>query len=522
MTSSDPIIDIDPKVVQREFKRTLLGEGLIMGFSHMWDEKNQRMWPGLMEKILDLDADFFGHLGGPGVWVHDYHWKNCIGPMEKRKDPTPRFHHFDQMNGLVGTHEYGLMLESYRRAIDREVIGSIQVNIMTGTAKEAADWVEYMNGSPKSKWGSVRVDQGHRKPFNVQYWELGNQPHFTFANVGRLTGVEYSKRVREFTTIMKQRDPTIKVTAYLPFFGFDGTIPEAMKLGSAIDGVPGERGKDKPTWTELVLKEAGEIIDALDWHWYGAANTRVHNYEYVMSSAYQGLLPNIQRAREVVNQSALSDEARERLSRFVCPEYGAISNNSPIAETATALYGAVANSRLMHLFLTLDDLDYAARFGLFAPYPEPPLVNEVRTPYMALFGRTDGSDFLGTAIYQMKLLWAKAYLPKVVSADVKNTPVYSTGVPVLDVTALRSNNGQSLNLVLTNTGKVPIQPQIELKDFKPDPDARQLSISGDLHDDNRWDSRTKIQIEGGDIQVGQKFSLSLPPNSITAVLMSQS
>ena len=515
-------ITVEYKNVQRAFKRTLLGEGLIMGFSYMWDQQNQRMWPGLMEKIKALDADFFGHLGGPGVWVHDYHWKECIGPMEKRKDPTPRFHHFDEMNGLTGTHEYGMMLEEYRHAIGREVLGSIQVNIMTGTAEEAADWVEYMNGSPKTKWGSVRADQGHREPFNVQYWELGNQPHYTFANVGRLTGVEYSKRVRKFTMAMKQRDPNIKVTAYLPFFAFDGTVAEAAKLGTYIEGVPGAPGKERPTWTELVLQEAGDIIDALDWHWYGAVNTRYHSYEYIMSSVFDGLHPNIERARKVIKESAPTDEARERLSQLVCPEYGAISNNSPVGETATTIYGAVANSRLLHYFLTRDDLRYAARFGLFAPYPEPKMINDVRTPYMALFGRTDGSDFMGTAIYEMKLLWARAYLPQVVSANMANSPEFSTKVPVLDVSALRSTDRESLNLILTNTGNQSLDPQIEIKDFKPESVARLLMISGDLYDDNRWDSRTKVSIQENQIQVGQKFRLTLPPNSIAAVLMKQS
>ncbi|MBI4768193.1 MAG: hypothetical protein HY787_26955, partial [Deltaproteobacteria bacterium] len=63
-------IMVRAKKVKRDFLRTLLGEGLIMGFGYMWDEKNRQIWPGLMEKILQLKSDFFGHLGGPGIWVH--------------------------------------------------------------------------------------------------------------------------------------------------------------------------------------------------------------------------------------------------------------------------------------------------------------------------------------------------------------------------------------------------------------------------------------------------------------------
>jgi alpha-N-arabinofuranosidase len=512
-------IKIRAHEVQRKFLRTLLGEGLIMGFAYMWDEKHQRMWPGLMEKIKELKSDFFGHLGGPGIWVHDYHWKNVIGPMEKRTNPTSRFRGFDSINGLTGTHEYGLMLEEYRKATNRDILGSVQVNIMTGTPEEAADWVEYMNGSPKTKWGAVRAENGHREPFGVQYWELGNQPHYTFFNIGRLTGVEYSKRVRAFTLAMKQRDPSINVTAYLPFFAFDGTVEEALNIGTAIEGVPGGAGSSGSTWGQLVLKEAGDIIDAMDYHWYGAVNSRAKGYEFVMTSAYEGLLPNIERARELVREHSPTDEARERLSTFVCPEYGGLSNNGPIHDTATALFGAVANSRLLHFFCTLDDLRYAARFGLFAPYPEPSMVREMRIPYAAIHGREDGSDFMGTAIYEMKRLWAKAHHPQIVLAEAAGVPTFSNGVPVMDVTATKSENGRSLNLVMTNTSLNELHPAISIEGFSPAPEANQLMLNGDLNDDNRWEHRNNVVIQESEIQADTSFTLTLPPHSITAVLM---
>jgi alpha-N-arabinofuranosidase len=521
LPESELKILIQAKKIKRDFLRALLGEGLIMGFGYMWDEKNRRMWPGLMEKILPLKSDFFGHFGGPGIWVHDYHWKKVIGPMEKRNDPTPRFHGLDSINGLVGTHEYGLMLEEYRRATGRDILGSIQVNIMTGTPEEAADWVEYMNGSPGTRWGGIRTENGRRDPFRVQYWELGNQPHYTFFNVGRLTGVEYAKRVRAFTSAMKQRDPSIKVTAYLPFFAFDGSVEEALKLGTAIEDVPGGPGSSGLTWTRLVLKEAGDIIDALDYHWYGAVNSRAVSYEFIMSSAFKGLLPNIERARAMVRQYAPTDEARERLSTFVCPEYGGLSNNPPGAQTATALFGAVASSRLLHFFFSLDDLRYAARFGLFAPYPEPSMPYEMRIPYPAIHGRADGSDFIGTAIYEMKRLWALTHQPKIITADVAGTPTFSNGVSVLDVTAMGSDNGQVLSLVLTNTGQKKLRPTITVQDFKPSPWSRHLVVSGDLNDDNRWGTRNQVAIQETEILVDSRFTLPLPPHSITALIMKQ-
>ena len=64
-----------------------------------------------------------------------------------------------------------------------------------------------------------------------------------------------------------------------------------------------------------------------------------------------------------------------------------------------------------------------------------------------------------------------------------------------------------------------LAPIIQLKNFKPEPEAQQLMISGDLLDDNSWDTRTKVAIAESNLAVNQEFPLTLPPNSITAVLM---
>lgn len=222
-----------------------------------------------------------------------------------------------------------------------------------------------------------------------------------------------------------------------------------------------------------------------------------------------------------MREYAPSDEARERLSRFVCPEYGGLSNNPPGIETGTAVYGAVANSRLLHLFSTLDDLGYAARFGLFAPYPEPKMAQEMRTPYPAIHGRADGSDFLGTAVYEMKRLWARAYQPRIVAAEAVGSPTFSSGIKVLDATAMRSDDGRDLSLVLTNTGQTELRPTIAVQDFKPAPTAKKLLVTGALEDDNRWEHRSTVVIQESDIPAGPSFALQLPPHSITAVMMKE-
>jgi len=51
----------------------------------------------------------------------------------------------------------------------------IVVNFGTMNAQDAADLVEFCNGPVTSKWGHIRDSLGHPEPFNVKYWEIGNE-----------------------------------------------------------------------------------------------------------------------------------------------------------------------------------------------------------------------------------------------------------------------------------------------------------------------------------------------------------
>jgi hypothetical protein len=104
------------------------------------------------------------------------------------------------------------------------------VNFGSGTAEEAARWVEYVNIKKKA---------------NVRYWEIGNEIYGNWHNYydkyGKYGGDVYGKRAREFIVAMKKVDPTIKV---------------------AVVGVlEGE-------WNEKALKHTADIADALVVHHY--------------------------------------------------------------------------------------------------------------------------------------------------------------------------------------------------------------------------------------------------------------
>ena len=54
--------------------------------------------------------------------------------------------------------------------------GVVTANFATGTPAEAAAFVQYMTGAPgSSPWADRRVASGHRAPYDVPWWEVGNE-----------------------------------------------------------------------------------------------------------------------------------------------------------------------------------------------------------------------------------------------------------------------------------------------------------------------------------------------------------
>src|SRR5690554_5401521 len=225
--ASSVTIEVDGSDVTHETNDQILGEAVWAGYqAYSWDFEKKRLYPEAQRLISELRMGLLGHYPGVGVITHDFHWKNVIGPVESRRDPTPRQKSFDTPRLIrFGPDEYGQLLEQYRREVNPSAEGSIQVNIVNGTAEEAADWVEYMNAPNDGSnpgggtdWARVRAENGHPEPYRIKYWEFGNEPHFTAEEIGHLTADEYAKRSREFSRTMKARDPSVEVMAYVNTF----------------------------------------------------------------------------------------------------------------------------------------------------------------------------------------------------------------------------------------------------------------------------------------------------------------
>jgi alpha-L-arabinofuranosidase len=148
---------------------------------HTW--KNHGLRADLAEALDSLRPRFLRFPGGCWVegddFAHMNHWKHTIGDIDTRT-PLWNIWGYNATNGL-GYHEYLQLAED----LGAEPLFCINAGIshkevtpldqMGQWVQDALDAIEYANGAEGSLWGSLRAKNGHPKPFNLKFMEIGNE-----------------------------------------------------------------------------------------------------------------------------------------------------------------------------------------------------------------------------------------------------------------------------------------------------------------------------------------------------------
>lgn len=174
----------------------------------------------LAQVIADLKPRFVRFPGG--CLVHGYglnnmyRWPQTIGPVEQRRS-QPNLWGYHQSMGL-GYFEYFQFCED----IGAEPVPVVPAGVccqnadhqggtgqrglpmeeMPAYVQEVLNLVEWANGPPDSKWGSLRAAAGHPEPFHLRYIAVGNEEHITPV---------FRERFRMIYEALRQRHPEITV-----------------------------------------------------------------------------------------------------------------------------------------------------------------------------------------------------------------------------------------------------------------------------------------------------------------------
>jgi len=156
------------------------------------------LWRPDVVKALQSSKPYIVRFGGSTI--ETFEWTDTIGNSDKRAPFSD-----DPWGGLqdnfVGPEETVQLIKH----VGAEPLISVR---WTGRGpQDAANEVEYFNGSAETKWGRLRAENGHPAPYNVKYWEVGNEVGGT---------PEYDASVTAFAEAMLRVDPSIKILSSDP------------------------------------------------------------------------------------------------------------------------------------------------------------------------------------------------------------------------------------------------------------------------------------------------------------------
>jgi alpha-N-arabinofuranosidase len=456
-----PTITVDTGRLVRPVPIQLFGTNVewIYSANGLWDAGKNVLNPSVIQTARKSGISTIRFPGG--IFADFYHWRDGVGPIASRPS---RQHSPSDKNvspNFVGTHE----IADVARQVGAELL--LQVNIITGTPEEAAEWVAYSN-SPNHP---ERSRNGSPQPFNVRYWEIGNESYMRGDNEAHRTGFlsprEYADRFLRFVTAMKRVDPSIKV------------------------GAIGGRNFDKysfvtdQNWNSIVLGRAGSAIDFFAVHNAYApvvASMSRRSTEDVYRAMFAFPLQvqrNLQDLEKEIESAAGPENARR--IRIAVTEWGPyfhVIPSDPYLDHVKTLGSAIYAADIFATFLKTSKTDFANFFKLtdvawlgwmgFDGVPKPVLLA------LDMFRNHFGTQLVETTVASP-------------TYDSPETGMVAAerGVPSISAVSSLSADGKRLFVIAINKDlSSTLETDIVVKTGKPAQTLNVWSISGPSIDSN--------------------------------------
>lgn len=237
---------IAPRFVLRNTTSTPVSLAQVSLFPPTYKKVENGFRIDLMDRMAQMNPKFLRFPGGnylEGNTLNDYFpWKTTLGPIEGR--PGHRSPWGYRSTDGMGLAEFLRWCEDLRAKPVLAVYAGYALNGQyTKPGPDLVKWVdyaleeiEYLIGGPETKWGAARIKNGHPKPYDLEYVEVGNEDGFDKSG-------SYPERFNQFFDAIKAKYPKIKVIA-------------------------STGGKD---WLGAKFPITARPVDAVDEHYYSTA-----------------------------------------------------------------------------------------------------------------------------------------------------------------------------------------------------------------------------------------------------------
>jgi alpha-N-arabinofuranosidase len=434
-----------------------------------------------------------------GCFADEYHWRDGIGPRDKR--PSMINTHWGGVveDNRFGTHEFMDLVEQL--GTDAYVTG----NVGSGTPQEMMEWVEYMTSDAISPMANLRRQNGREKPWRLPYFGIANEP---WGCGGNMRPEYYADEFRRYSTFVKDYDRTKPISRIAA-----GANAEDYK------------------WTEVLMSVAGSRMDGLSLHYYtlptGNWGTKGSATQFDEKLWFSTLSRTLRMDELIAKHAAAMDRAEAEATPgrgpggskkvgLVVDEWGTWYDQEPGSQPGflyqqNSLRDALVAALNLHIFQRHADRVTMANIAQ--------TVNVLQAMIL-----TDKEKMLRTPTYwvfeMLKVHQGGTFLPVELQS-----PDYVFGqekIPMVSASATRAADGSATHLSLANTSPAqPVKLSVKLAGFTPKSVAGRILTAAAMNAHNTFDARDAVQpgaFDGATVK-GDILEVKLPAKAVVVLTL---
>jgi alpha-N-arabinofuranosidase len=436
-----------------------------------------------------------------GCFADEYHWKDGIGPREKR--PSMINTHWGGVveDNSFGTHEFMDLVELL--GTDAYITG----NVGSGTPQEMMEWVEYMTSDAISPMANLRRQNGREKPWRLPYFGIANEP---WGCGGNMRPEYYADEYRRYNTFVKNHDrskPIYRIAA-------------------------GANSQDY-RWTEVLMSVAGRRMDGLSLHYYTlptgnwAAKGSATRFD---EGQWFSTLQRTLRMDELITKHAeIMDKAEAEMRSGPRRRPGADERVGLVVDEWGTWYDVEPGSEPGFLYQqnTLRDALVAAlNFHVFHRHADRVVMANIAQTVNVLQAMilTDEEKMLRTPTYWVFEMFKVHQGGRLLPVELQS-PDYALGpekIPMLSASATRAADGSAVHLSLANTSPAQaLTLTVELAGLAAKSVTGRILTARAMNAHNTFEAKDAVQPALFDAAAlaGDTLEVKLPAKSVVVLAL---
>ncbi|WP_343228838.1 alpha-L-arabinofuranosidase C-terminal domain-containing protein [Sphingobium sp. D43FB] len=438
-----------------------------------------------------------------GCFADEYHWRDGVGPRAKRAVTVNGSWGNALEKNDFGTDEFFDFLNQ----IESEAY--ISVNMGSGSAKEAADWMAYMTADPGTTAGAERAANGHREPYRVKFLGIGNESWSCGGAYSADYYVDEMKRYARFTRNLNIQQQ-----------GTDNPAGGSVAGTDPMQRIAVGPGSLDTAYTEAVMK----AWKGHDWSW-SIEGLSMHNYTWMSWPPSFSSIDFGEREYAMLIKDTLKMEDMIRVHSAVMDKYDPAKKVPLVIDEWGVWLAKLPGSRdgFLHQQNSIRDAIIASiNLNMFTRHADRVRMTVIAQMVNVLQAMilTDGPRMVLTPTYHL----FKMYVP---FQNATRLPIdfdagtYSFGdvrVPRIDAIAARGTDGK-LWIVLTNVDpSKPAEIDAQIACIRVGAASGTVLTADRVDAINSFDKPDTVaprpisaRVNGGRLQV------TLPPKSVTVL-----